>query len=277
MAIADDLFLRPSEQAKPLNPQVKNRNQTPAAPRPTPFSVRRPFRTVTPKLSCLDDRDLVAELLARRSGAPRRFVACHHAFFRTVVLTSSPASRLFLDDLIQEVYAHLWAHDFRVLRRWQHEHPLRAYLRTVILRLVWDRLSHLQPDREQLEEEPWLTVGAHLKNTAELTTPEDDAAANELLQMVRSALDRLNDNYRQILELRYFHELSYVEISAAIGITPTNVGVRITRALAHLKSAFPQRIEATDCFFMNVPVALLGCNKLGGSLINEFSKGGAAS
>jgi hypothetical protein len=95
--------------------------------------------------------------------------------------------------------------------------------------------------------------------------------------MVRSALDRLNDNYRQILELRYFHELSYLEISAAIGITPTNTGVRITRALAHLKLAFPQRIEATDCLSMNVAVALLGCNKLGGSFVNGFSKGGAAS
>jgi RNA polymerase sigma factor (sigma-70 family) len=127
-------------------------------------------------------------------------------------------------------------------------HPLRGYLRTVITRLIWDRLSRLQPAREQLEEDPWLAVDEHLEHSAELTTPEDAAAANELFQMVRSALDHLNDNYRQILELRYFQELSYLEISAAIGITPTNVGVRITRALAHLKSAFPQRIEGTDCF-----------------------------
>ena len=89
--------------------------------------------------------------------------------------------------------------------------------------------------------------GANLQHMEELATPEDAAPANEHFRMVRSALDRLHDNYRQILELRYFHERSYLEISAAVGITPTNVGVRITRALAHLGSAFAQRIEGTDC------------------------------
>ena len=53
--------------------------------------------------------------------------------------------------------------------------------------------------------------------------------------MMRSALGRLKVGYRQVLELRYFRELSYHEIAVVIGITPTNAGVRITRALAQLK------------------------------------------
>ncbi len=191
---------------------------------------------------------MVTALVTGIQGASRRFVARHDVFLRTVVLSSSPAAWTLVDDLTHDVYVHLWRDDFRVLRKWQREHPLRAYLRTVITRLIWDRLSRLQPVREQLEEDPWLAVGEHLEDSAELTTPEDAAAANELFQMVRSVLDCLNNNYRQILELRYFQELSYVEISAAIGITPTNAGVRITRALAHLKSALPQLIEGTDYF-----------------------------
>ena len=191
---------------------------------------------------------MVTALVTGTQGASQCFVARHHAFFRTVVLSSSPAAWTLVDDLTHDVYVHLWRDDFRVLRKWQREHLLRAYLRTVITRLIWDRLSHLQPGREQLEEDPWLAVGAHPEDTSELTTPEDDAAANELSQMVRSTLDRLTDNYRRILELRYFHELSYVEISAAIGITPTNAGVRISRALAHLKSALPQLLRERIVF-----------------------------
>ena len=220
---------------------------------------------------------MVSALLKGTDGASQCFAARHHAFFRSVVLSSCPAARSLVDDLIHEVYVQLWRDDFRVLRRWRREHPLRAYLRTIISRLIWDRLSHLQPEQEQLEDEAWLAAGTRLEHLEELTTPEDDAAANELLQMVHSALDRLNDNYRQILELRYFHELSYIEISSAIGITPTNTGVRITRALAHLKSVLPQLIDEPDCFSMRLTAALLRCNKIGGSSVNRVSKGGTAS
>jgi hypothetical protein len=69
------------------------------APKLTSFSVREPFRTVAAKASFLHDRDLVAELLARREGAPAHFIARHHAFCRAVVLASSPASRSFVEDL----------------------------------------------------------------------------------------------------------------------------------------------------------------------------------
>jgi RNA polymerase sigma-70 factor, ECF subfamily len=224
-----------------------------------------------------DESALVTALVTGTQGASQRFVARHDAFFRTVVLSSSPAAWTLVDDLTHDVYVHLWRDDFRVLHKWQREHPLRAYLRTVITRLIWDRLGRLQPVREQLEDDAWLAAGTRLEHMEELTTPEDDAAANELLQMLHNALDRLNDNYRQILELRYFHELSYSEISSVIGITPTNTGVRITRALAHLKSVLPQHIDGADCFSMRLPAALLHCNKIGGSSVNRVSKGGTAS
>jgi RNA polymerase sigma factor (sigma-70 family) len=238
---------------------------------------KQPICTKALHRSWDDDSALVTALVRGIEGASQCFIARHHVFFRSAVLSSSPAAWSLVEDLIHDVYVHLWRDDFRALRRWRREHPLRAYLRTVISRLTWDRLSQLQPDQEQLEGDALLAVGTRLEHMEELTTPEDDAAANELLQMVHSALDCLNDNYRQILELRYFHELSYIEISSAIGITPTNAGVRITRALAHLKLALPQLIDGADCFSMRLPAALLRCNKIRGSSVNRVSKGGAAS
>ena len=238
---------------------------------------RQPICTKALHRSWDDDSALVTALVRGIEGASQCFIARHHAFFRSVVLSSSPVARSLVDDLIHDVYVHVWRDDFRVLRQWRRGHPLRAYLRTVISRLVWDRLCHLQPDQEQLEDDAWLAVGTRLEHMEELTTPEDDVAANELFQMVHSALDRLNDNYRQILELRYFRELSYIEISTVIGITPTNTGVRITRALAHLKSVLPHLIDGADCFSMRLPAPLRCCNKIGGSSVNRVSKGGAAS
>jgi RNA polymerase sigma factor (sigma-70 family) len=189
---------------------------------------------------------LVADLVSRRAGAPRRFIARHHAFFRAVVVNSSPAAWLFVEDLTQDVYAHLWACDFHVLRRWQHDHPLRAYLRTVIVRLVWERLGSLQPAREQFAIDPQTEVGIpHREPSA---TPEQLVCAEELVRLVRSALDDLKENDRRILELRYVHELSYLEIAQTLRITTNSAGVRLTRALARFKANIDQRIGESEAF-----------------------------
>jgi RNA polymerase sigma-70 factor (ECF subfamily) len=77
--------------------------------------------------------------------------------------------------------------------------------------------------------------------------------ANELAQIVHEALDGLSANHRQVIELRYVGELSYRETALVLGITPNNAGVRITRALAHLKEALSQRFDAKDYFSIDSP------------------------
>jgi DNA-directed RNA polymerase specialized sigma24 family protein len=102
----------------------------------------------------MNDPGLVEALLARVPGAGRAFIARHDASVRKAVLCASPAAAWLVDDLTHDVYLHLWRDDFRVLRQWQHHHPLQAYLRTVVTRLVWDRLSRLQPAWEVLDDDP---------------------------------------------------------------------------------------------------------------------------
>ena len=221
---------------------------------------------------------LVTALLAHTHGAGRWFIARHDAFLRSAVLSASPAAWVCVDDLMQDVYVHLWRDDFHVLRQWQRKHPLQAYLRTVVTRLVWDRLNRLQPVWEELEADPWMAAGARLEQSDIPPTPEEQVAANELSRMVGSALGRLKVGYRQVLELRYFGELSYREIAVVIDVTPTNAGVRITRALAQLKETLPsQLIDDLDVFSSDVPVAGGGCNKLGGSSLIQSQQGRNAS
>jgi RNA polymerase sigma factor (sigma-70 family) len=165
-----------------------------------------------------------------------------------VIRSSFRAGQGVVDDLTQEVYVHLWGQDFHVLRQWQCESPLRAYLRTVIVRLVWERLNRLQPAREQLVDDPLVEAGARHGLSEIPATPEQLACAHELMRVARSALNDLNDNDRYVLELRYFRELSYREIADVLGITPNGAGVRLTRALGRLKLALRQRIDDTQAF-----------------------------
>jgi RNA polymerase sigma factor (sigma-70 family) len=200
-----------------------------------------------------NDRPMVEAMLARVPGAGRAFIACHDAFVRKTVLRASLAGASLIDDLTHDVYVHLWGNDFYVLRQWQREQPLRAYLGTIVRRLVWDRLGRLQPVWELVNKEPFAMTGAEPRDLA--PTPEDELAANEILCIVRDALGRLDARQCRVLELRFVRDLSYREIGDALGITSNNAGVRINRALARLKATLPDLVDGADCLALSASEA----------------------
>ena len=229
-----------------------------------------PIRVQALRSSCEDDAALVAAVVVRAEGAAERLIARHDAFVRAVIRSSSQAAGPLLDDLTHEVYVHLWRDEFRVLRQWQQHRPLRAYLRCVIKRLVWERLSRLVPVREQPGNDAGFLAAVIEEKTEERpATPEEEIVAGEALSSLRRALDGINADYRRIIELRYYQDLSYREIANVLGITPTNAGIRLSRALAQLKRTLWQPIEDMDHLVSHKLSCArwrsASCNKLSGS------------
>lgn len=66
-------------------------------------------------------------------------------------------------------------------------------------------------------------------------TPDQEAMRREHLAMVREGLDRLGDPCREILELRYFGDLSYDEIAQALELNEKTVSSRLSRCLDSLE------------------------------------------
>ncbi len=67
-------------------------------------------------------------------------------------------------------------------------------------------------------------------------TPGDVFQRDELIAMVRSALDRLPESSREIILLRDFHGLSYAEIGDVLGVASGTVMSRLHRARQQLRS-----------------------------------------
>lgn len=65
--------------------------------------------------------------------------------------------------------------------------------------------------------------------------PEGMFFANEEKKMLLDALKKLNEREQKIVELKYFSDLSQKEIATLMGITPSNVGVILHRAIGKLK------------------------------------------
>ncbi len=61
-------------------------------------------------------------------------------------------------------------------------------------------------------------------------TPEDHVMDKQRVEMLRLAVKQLPDKYRKVVELRYYDELSYEEISETLNISLSNVKIQLLRA-----------------------------------------------
>lgn len=65
--------------------------------------------------------------------------------------------------------------------------------------------------------------------------PEEKLLINERKKELLKAMEKLKDRDRHILELKYWSDLSNKEIAEFMGISPTNVGIILFRAIRSLK------------------------------------------
>lgn len=74
------------------------------------------------------------------------------------------------------------------------------------------------------------------------TAPAPDAAlmGAEDAAMVHAALDEVGEPCREIIELRYFGDLSYEEISAALALNVKTVSSRLSKCLDRLETVLTQ-------------------------------------
>ena len=65
--------------------------------------------------------------------------------------------------------------------------------------------------------------------------PDENLMNAEQMALVRAALDQLGEPCREIVELRYFGDLSYEELSGALKLNPKTVSSRLSKCLDRLE------------------------------------------
>lgn len=89
-------------------------------------------------------------------------------------------------------------------------------------------------------------VMTSLDEIGEIPGPAGDVvyqtiASAELAQELRESIDRLPPHYRSVIVLKYLEDMSYAEISEALGETVSNVQVRAHRAKKLLREGMKVR------------------------------------
>jgi len=77
--------------------------------------------------------------------------------------------------------------------------------------------------------------GLTLDPPAHSPGPDESLMSAERMSLVRASLDRLDEPCREIIELRYFGDLSYEELSATLSLNPKTVSSRLSKCLDRLE------------------------------------------
>lgn len=128
-----------------------------------------------------------------------------------------------IGDVAQEVFLKL----YRFLHQFNQER-FTTWLYKITLNTARD--FYRKEAREMKKEHKLQQQVKQVADDAEqaILTYEEDQALHEAIQ-------QLKEDYRMPLILFYFHQLQYEEIAEVLGITLTNVKVRIHRAKEQLK------------------------------------------
>lgn len=125
-------------------------------------------------------------------------------------------------DLVQQTFMqlHRARNDFRKDAR------LRPWLMTIALNLKREMLRRTKRRPETL-------VAEHYHEASE--SPADPVEQQQTSVIVRQALSQLPDNQREVIELHWFEEMSFPEISDILGASLSAVKVRAHRGYKRLK------------------------------------------
>ena len=177
--------------------------------------------------SIVDDFGLIEEA---RKGDQRAFSLLldryHDAIYRTV--HKMVHNKEDADDLTIEAFGKA----FHKLESYQPKYAFSTWLFRIAINNCIDhirkkRLQFLSID-ESVDEEGDHNYAANIRFRG--LNPEERIIRNQRLELMRRTLSQLNHKYRLMIELRYFEELSYEEISNELEMPIGTVKAQLHRA-----------------------------------------------
>lgn len=185
--------------------------------------------------SAEEDRDLIRRA---RTGDFAAFEAIVSKYERRLFGLASRivGRRHDAEEVVQQTFLSVLEHlqDFREESSF-HTWLTRIATNHALALLRRNKVRQTVPLREDRSSESYADL-PHPEYIAQWReTPEDIAARREIQTLLREALEELDEKYRLVFVLRDIEGLSTNEAAETLGITPSNVKVRLLRARLMLR------------------------------------------
>lgn len=185
--------------------------------------------------------DFSAKLEAARGGATSALgvlLEAYRPFVRLLADQQWPTDlrgKLGISDLVQETYLEA-ARDFPAFRGTTEE-EFASWLKRILCHNVINLAQRFRhTEKREIDKEIPLDdsgVGANLRQMlpSREQTPSKNAMQRELSLAMARAFESLSEHYRQVIELRHRHHLSFMEIAQRMGRSEVAVRKLWTRAV----------------------------------------------
>ncbi|MGE9268908.1 MAG: RNA polymerase sigma factor [Verrucomicrobiales bacterium] len=137
-------------------------------------------------------------------------------------------------DVVQDTFIRLYQQDMAKVSA-----GLKTWLFTVCRNRALDILRK-EKRLVALKEEKMERI------SADIADPLEEADWEERGRQLRRALDRLNDNQREVIRLKFEQNLSYKEISEITGLSTGNVGFLLHVGLKKLRGFLPDDLLSNE-------------------------------
>jgi len=145
---------------------------------------------------------------------------------------SQTSNRFDAEDLTGDVFLRAWQ---SISRYEERGFSFSAYLFRIARNVMIDRSRKLRPVSELPEDE--ISVGEPILNSEPSTILAAKLQHNELVK----TLGKLREDYRTVLVLRFFNNLTTEETSDVMGRSKGSVRVLQHRALSALRQLLPSQ------------------------------------
>jgi len=194
--------------------------------------------------AALDERTLLEGLKAGKDEAFECLVMVYGGRMLAV-------ARRFVrnDEDARDVVQAAYLNAFRSVRQFEGHCQVATWLHRIVVNTALMRLRTVRRRPETPLEDllpAFQEDGHHVEQFSDWSAPADELLKREQTRAtVRACIDRLPDNYREVLILRDIEEVSTGEASKLLSMTPTAVKVRLHRARQALSTLLRKEYAST--------------------------------
>jgi len=190
------------------------------------------------------DSQAVNRLLEKHRGPVRRLVEMR--------LDKKVQRRVDVSDVVQEVMVEASGR----LEKYLNDPGMAFHL--WLRQIAWDhiidtyRRHRVSAKRNMDREQPMTAPAGQDNSTAELAiqlcdpamTPAAAAMQHEITKRVEAAIERLNDQDREVIIMRHYEHLSNLEIAEVLKLNPPAASMRYLRAIRRLRELLDDEMPA---------------------------------
>ena len=145
-------------------------------------------------------------------------------------------SRINNQNDAEDITIQTFAKAFDNLKQYNPQYDFKNWLLMISKQVYIDSQRKKKHDFVSIKEENEVFQLPDKELTA-----EDKMILEQKLLQVKQAINRLKPHYKEVLELRFFHDLSYKEIAEQLDEPLNNVKVKIMRARKLLADKLKQQ------------------------------------